>query len=60
MEQRITRAKNKIAGAGVAFETPSAAERAERGAVAAMLYRVQRRIPRPPKAGAGRRDEAPG
>ncbi|HRE45455.1 MAG TPA: RNA polymerase sigma factor [Terricaulis sp.] len=41
MEQRITRAKNKIAGAGVAFETPSAAERAERvAAVAAMLYLV--------------------
>lgn len=41
MEQRITRAKNKIAGAGVAFETPSAAERSERvAAVAAMLYLV--------------------
>jgi len=41
MEQRITRAKAKIAGAGVAFETPSAADRSERvAAVAAMLYLV--------------------
>ncbi|HRD46224.1 MAG TPA: sigma factor-like helix-turn-helix DNA-binding protein, partial [Caulobacter sp.] len=30
MEQRITRAKAKIAGAGVAFETPGPVERAER------------------------------
>lgn len=41
MEQRITRAKAKVAGAGVAFETPSAADRSERVAVvAAMLYLV--------------------
>ena len=41
MEQRITRAKAKIAGAGVPFETPGPAERAERvAAVAAMIYRV--------------------
>jgi RNA polymerase sigma-70 factor (ECF subfamily) len=41
MEQRITRAKNKVAGADVPFETPGAAERAERlGAVAAMTYLV--------------------
>lgn len=39
MEQRITRAKRKVAAAGVAFETPSAAERVERIAtVAAMVY----------------------
>ena len=39
MEQRITRAKRKVASAGVAFETPSAAERVERIAtVAAMVY----------------------
>ncbi|HEV7367881.1 RNA polymerase sigma factor [Arenibaculum sp.] len=41
MEQRITRAKNRIAKAGVAFETPGAPERAERlAAVAAMIYLV--------------------
>jgi len=41
MEQRITRAKAKVAGAGVPFETPGAVERAERlAAVAAMLYLV--------------------
>lgn len=41
MEQRITRAKGRIAGAGVPFETPGAAERAERvAAVAAMIYLV--------------------
>jgi RNA polymerase sigma-70 factor (ECF subfamily) len=41
MEQRITRAKARIANAGVPFETPSPAERAERlGAVAAMIYLV--------------------
>ena len=41
MEQRITRAKARIAQAEVAFETPGAAERAERlGAVAAMVYLV--------------------
>jgi RNA polymerase sigma-70 factor (ECF subfamily) len=39
MEQRITRAKNRVAGADVPFETPGAVERAERlGAVAAMIY----------------------
>jgi RNA polymerase sigma-70 factor (ECF subfamily) len=41
MEQRITRAKARIAGAGVAFETPGPIERAERlGTVAAMVYLV--------------------
>lgn len=39
MEQRITRAKARIAGAGVPFETPGAIERSERlAAVAAMIY----------------------
>ena len=39
MEQRITRAKAKIARADVPFETPGAIERSERlGAVAAMVY----------------------
>jgi RNA polymerase sigma-70 factor (ECF subfamily) len=39
MEQRITRAKRRVAAAGVEFETPGAPERAERlGTVAAMLY----------------------
>jgi RNA polymerase sigma-70 factor (ECF subfamily) len=41
MEQRITRAKAKIAGGGVAFGAPGAVERAERlAAVAAMIYLV--------------------
>jgi len=41
MEQRITRAKARVAAAGVPFETPGAVERAERvGAVAATLYLV--------------------
>lgn len=41
MEQRITRAKGRIAAAGLPFETPDAAQRAERlSAVAAMLYLV--------------------
>jgi RNA polymerase sigma-70 factor, ECF subfamily len=41
MEQRITRAKARIAGAGVPFEAPNPAERAERlAAVAAMIYLV--------------------
>jgi RNA polymerase sigma-70 factor (ECF subfamily) len=41
MEQRITRAKSRIAAAGVPFETPGAVERAERlAAVAAMIYLV--------------------
>jgi RNA polymerase sigma-70 factor, ECF subfamily len=41
MEQRITRAKAKVAAAGAPFETPSAVERAERvAAVAAMIYLV--------------------
>jgi RNA polymerase sigma-70 factor, ECF subfamily len=39
MEQRITRAKRRVAAAHVPFETPGAIERAERlGAVAAMIY----------------------
>ena len=39
MEQRITRAKSRIAAAAVPFEAPGAVERAERlGAVAAMIY----------------------
>ncbi len=39
MEQRITRAKRRIAAADVPFETPGAPDRAERlAAVAAMLY----------------------
>jgi RNA polymerase sigma-70 factor, ECF subfamily len=39
MEQRITRAKRRIAGAQVPFETPGPVERAERvAAVAAMIY----------------------
>lgn len=39
MEQRITRAKRRVAAANVAFETPGAAERAERLAtVTAMIY----------------------
>jgi RNA polymerase sigma-70 factor (ECF subfamily) len=41
MEQRITRAKARIADAGVSFEAPGAPERAERLAtVAAMIYLV--------------------
>jgi RNA polymerase sigma-70 factor (ECF subfamily) len=41
MEQRITRAKAKVSDAGVPFETPGAAERAERlAAVMAMVYLV--------------------
>lgn len=41
MEQRITRAKARIAQAGVAFEAPGAVERSERlAAVAAMIYLV--------------------
>lgn len=41
MEQRITRAKKKIAAAGIPFGTPSAHERGERlGSVCAMLYLV--------------------
>ena len=41
MEQRITRAKARIADAGVPFETPGAVERAERlAAVAAMVYLI--------------------
>ncbi|WP_394821717.1 RNA polymerase sigma factor [Pendulispora albinea] len=39
MEQRITRAKGRIAGADTSFETPGPAERAERlSTVAAMIY----------------------
>ena len=41
MEQRITRAKAKIASTGAAFEAPGPVERSERlAAVAAMLYLV--------------------
>ena len=41
MEQRITRAKARIGGAGVPFEAPGAVERSERlAAVAAMIYLV--------------------
>lgn len=41
MEQRITRAKAKIAASGRQFETPDAIARSERaGAVAAMIYLV--------------------
>ena len=41
MEQRITRAKARIADAGMAFETPGADQRAERlAAVSAMIYLV--------------------
>ncbi len=41
MEQRITRAKARVADAGVPFETPGAVERSERlAAVAAMIYLV--------------------
>lgn len=41
MEQRITRAKRRVADADVPFETPDAVDRAERlGAVAAMIYLV--------------------
>ncbi len=39
MEQRLTRAKRKVADAEVPYESPSAPERAERlGAVAAVVY----------------------
>ena len=41
MEQRITRAKSRVAQADVPFETPRAVERAERlAAVAAMVYLI--------------------
>jgi RNA polymerase sigma-70 factor (ECF subfamily) len=41
MEQRITRAKSRVAKADVPFETPGAVDRAERlAAVAAMVYLV--------------------
>jgi RNA polymerase sigma-70 factor (ECF subfamily) len=41
MEQRITRAKARVAAAGVEFETPGAVERAERlTRVGAMIYLV--------------------
>jgi RNA polymerase sigma-70 factor (ECF subfamily) len=41
MEQRITRAKHKVAAAQVPYETPGAVERTERlAAVAAMVYLV--------------------
>jgi len=41
MEQRITRAKARVADANVPFETPGAVERSERlAAVAAMIYLI--------------------
>ena len=41
MEQRITRAKAKVSGAGVPFETPGPVERSERfAAVMQMIYLV--------------------
>jgi len=41
MEQRVTRAKARVAEAGVPFETPGAIERSERlFAVAAMIYLI--------------------
>ena len=41
IEQRITRAKSRVAGADVPFETPGAPERAERlAAVAAVIYLI--------------------
>ena len=41
MEQRITRAKAKVADADVPFETPGAVERSERlTSVAAMIYLI--------------------
>ena len=41
MEQRITRAKSRVARADVPFESPGAVERAERlAAVAAMIYLI--------------------
>lgn len=41
MEQRITRAKARVAAAGIEFETPDAADRSERlAAVATMIYLV--------------------
>ena len=41
MEQRITRAKARVAAAGIPFETPDAVARSERlAAVAAMIYLV--------------------
>ena len=41
MEQRITRAKNRVSAADVPFEAPGAVERSERlAAVAAMIYLV--------------------
>ena len=41
MEQRVTRAKARVAGAQVPFETPGAVERSERlASVAAMIYLI--------------------
>src|SRR5207302_3230010 len=41
LEQRITRAKSRVAAADVPFDTPGAVERSERlAAVAAMIYLV--------------------
>ena len=62
MEQRITRAKARIAKAEVAFEAPGAVERSERvAAVAAMVYLVFNEGysgPAPPGARFGLCDEA--
>lgn len=62
MEQRITRAKSRIANAGATFETPTPAERDARvEAVAAMLYLVFNEGYSSPEAAAERRglcDEA--
>ena len=56
MEQRITRAKARIAKAGVPFEAPGAPERAERlAAVAAMIYLVFNEGYSAPQRGGARR-----
>ncbi len=58
MEQRITRAKARVAKANVAFEAPGAVERAERlSAVAAMIYLI---FNEGYSAGAGAADDARG
>ncbi len=61
MEQRITRAKARIAKADVPFETPGAADRAERlAAVAAMLYLLfNEGYSAPERAGGGAPARAP-
>lgn len=58
MEQRITRAKARVARAQLAFEAPGAVERAERlAAVAAMIYLI---FNEGYSAGAGATDDARG